>query len=144
MIVKSNVSHQNDYDTGVEKAVATAEERGYKVHRGEANVLTVDLDGDAMLNNAALALLTELYDAKIIGWWRSKDGRGRHFKIKLNKQFHPMQRGVMQAALGSDPKREILAIKLYRDAMERGSKGFEPYLLFQPTAMSAAQDREAF
>lgn len=138
------MSSQNDYGTTVECAADAAQKKGYIVHHSEPNVLTVDLDGGAQLNNGALALLTEHYGAKIIGWWRSKDGVGRHFKIRLSQALPLPMRSTMQAALGSDPKREILGMKNWCDAVERGSsETFEPFLLFQPTTESQRYEAEA-
>lgn len=45
----------------------------------------------------------------------SPSGRGRHVYIKLDKSCSISERFAIQAALGSDPKREILGLSEYLD-----------------------------
>lgn len=58
--------------------------------------------------------------------WRSKSGLGFHVVVKLETPIDIYRRLALQAALGSDPKRELLAVM-------RASNGVaEPSVLFKP------------
>jgi hypothetical protein len=125
-----------------QEAGVSAEREGFKLNWGEANRLTIDLDDGKTLNMAAYALLIEKYDATIVKMYTSKSGNGKHYVIRLNRNFDAPTRGAFQLALGDDPKRVILCLADYHDALEATGIETEPFVLYEPTDRSRALAKE--
>lgn len=58
--------------------------------------------------------------------WVSKSGKGLHVVLKSTIPLSLRDRLVIQAALGSDPRREILAVMRIREAEQKVSYLFKP------------------
>lgn len=122
----------DSYDLcSVEESIKKAEHFDCDVIRSDEYHLLLDLDSkeqqkhfDKMLKSGALQ---KFFPCKVVDFWQSKSGKGhKHVVLKLEKPLHPLQRLVLQAALGSDPNREILTLQ----RVLRGEE--EPSLLYKP------------
>ncbi len=102
-------------------------EKGFTVYQPSPRQLLLDIDdaiGMAQYENL-LGLITALFGAKEVARWKSKSG-GTHIVVNLTVTLSPEQRIALQAACGSDPKREILAINYQVHGVS------EPSCLFRP------------
>lgn len=120
---------QDSYDTEDRaEDIRRAEENGCTVVYPEGTHLLLDLDSveDKVRFKKTFDLLKAKLDAKILDKWISKGGTGRHVVIQVNRTLSHVERIALQAALGSDGKREIISlIRLW------GGKP-HPSLLFRP------------
>lgn len=106
-----------------------AEERGCKVIEPDAFTLLLDIDSEDALKqfNKLRPLIDELFFIRSIDRWTSNSGEGHyHLQVTLDTLLDPAARIALQAALGSDPTREILGIKRIKLSIDY------PTLLFQP------------
>lgn len=88
---------------------------GFTVVNPAPDVLLLDLDSDAQeaQYNAMLPFVAAyLEGTKERERWRSKSGKHWHVVVQLPFGIDMASRIALQAALGSDPKREILSIAL--------------------------------
>lgn len=109
-------------------AIDHAKNRGLTVIEGSSNHLLIDIDSGAAHDqfDRMILFLGDKLSILSIEWWYSKSGKHKHYYITLGEHLSAVQRIALQAILGSDPKRELLAII-------RSTKGVaEPSLLFQP------------
>jgi hypothetical protein len=106
---------------------AVADTRGCTVVRPEPNELLLDLDTDAQFQQFLnmRPLLEERYKVCSVRGWLSSHGR-RHIVVTLNKDLGSSERILLQAVLGSDPKREFLSYMRVKDAAP------DPTVLFRP------------
>lgn len=116
--VKPSISHGDQgYDMNEvrEKYLARVISEGYQVVTPLANQLQVDIDSAehyAAFLHSAEVLLRNWKDAYIVDIedHPSKSGGGRrHITLTLPFEVSPWQRIALQAALGSDPVRELLS-----------------------------------
>jgi hypothetical protein len=105
------------------------EEAGFEVIFGDPKHLLLDLDTDRDLNsydNRSDDLL-RMFGHFEIERYTSKSGRGWHVIVRLDEPIpNVLERIALQAALGSDPKREALSILRVRNGIA------EPIRLFKP------------
>lgn len=111
-------------------ALNQAYDAGYEVHLGEPAVLLLDFDEPYIPhkkygNQRVWEILFQLYPGTTRKFWKSKGGN-THCIVYLSDELDIGIRLAWQAALGSDPVREALAIKRLHDGIE------EPSMLFQP------------
>ena len=87
----------------------------------------MDLDDEQALKTyeKVLPIVTELFELKELDRWKSKSGVGIHVVLQC-KPLSFVKRVAIQAALGSDPIRECLAISMEIDGL------IEPSVLFKP------------
>lgn len=117
--------------TSVAAAWAKAKQEGFDVRMPGPKEVFLDLDSDAEL---ALYKKRRPFAERLLGcWekerWRSKSGQGWHVVVQCACDITPAQRIAIQAALGSDWKREIIGVLRLLNGVE------EPTTLFKPTEM---------
>lgn len=111
------------YDAAVERAL----EAGHHVIKGDDYQLQLDLDDDQAVHraNSMMKMVSDLFGVMSVEDWRSKSGH-THRLISLEKPLPVASRIALQAALGSDPRRELLGIRGLVAGVE------DPNLLFRP------------
>jgi len=117
------------FNPDIDAAIVTGFSRGFEVIQSTRNTLLLDIDSEDDFNRYkfALPLVMEFLNIKEIQMWESKGLAGhRHILITLNEDLHVLTRIALQAALGSDPRREIFAIERVKAGIS------EPSLLFRP------------
>jgi hypothetical protein len=105
---------QNDDQYSVhtlEELEQIAAKLGCDLYKGKENELLLDLDDASFgyMNNVVYSLVNEHFE--IVGelGWPSRSGN-RHVVLTLTRPLPVPVRIGLQAALGSDPKREALAL----------------------------------
>lgn len=111
-----------EYTARTQEELSTlAEERDCHLYVGSSNYLLLDIDefveGDHyeafahwyLKHKPTLALLNEKFGVARYTYWRSRGGH-LHVSIMLNTELLALEQIAVQAALGSDPLREIIAI----------------------------------
>lgn len=112
-----------DYKTAVEKCP-----EGYEVVTADDHTLQIDYDQTILPDDFQdkLNLLRQRTGIQNLRWWKLPSKSGNlHVTIKLPIAMSAQERIAWQAALGSDPKREMLG--LIRVAMGNES----PILFFE-------------
>jgi|SRR5580692_8343496 hypothetical protein len=124
---KSNSKYEWNYS----EAIAAAEKSGFEVVRSAEDRLLVDIDDTESLRHfkSAFAILKGHFVLKEVTRWRSKSGEGWHIVLSC-KPCDFIMRVALQACLGSDRKREALALMMAAD----GEK--DPSFLFKPPTSS--------
>lgn len=90
-----------------------AEARGCILIKAAPNELLIDDDKNHGLPRELIKLVVEKFGPeRRREVWRSRNG-GSHVLLELSADLHPFARIALQASLGSDPTREILAIWEY-------------------------------
>lgn len=120
----------------LDAAIKKAEKLGCDIIRGAPDLLLLDCDDDWSEmqrtpgftdHDDLLRILDENIGIKEITTWPSKTVNHRHIMIKLAQGLPATARVALQAALGSDPKREVLAVVCrLNDGLD------EPSVLFRP------------
>jgi hypothetical protein len=115
------------YEWKCADAVADAEKRGFSIIRSAQNLLLIDIDdADSKRHfERTLGLLRNHFGLKELQRWRSKSGKGWHIVVECTPCDFTT-RIALQACLGSDRKREALALMMAMDGE------FEPSYLFKP------------
>src|SRR5262245_55939864 len=92
----------------LDEAIAEATAKGFEVVRGNDTTLLCDLDSPAAIErfHTVYPLVEEYFGADDYESWESKSGN-MHVLVKLNGPLHVTTRLLLQAALGSDGKREL-------------------------------------
>jgi len=111
---------------------ATALKRGFTIVDSDDYTLTLDLDGPEA--GARLALVferaSELFGLTITERWPSKSGAAGHEHVVISVTDHgPLDattRIAIQVILGSDPVRELLALKRLENGVAEPSQLFKP------------------
>ena len=125
-MIKTFKPSAEPYQKDPRPAAARAEASGFEVIWGNSRRITVDLDNGKELNDDVLGILSQLTEFTIKRW-TSKSGHGEHVCIDTKEFFTVTERAAIQAALGSDPKREMLAL------LNTRAVGYtEPFMLFKP------------
>ena len=109
--------------------VERAKELGCEVIEPDAFTLLLDYDSiEAWLKFAKQRnLIEELFGIKKIEEWNSSSSPpNKHVRVTLDTALSADQRLALQAALGSDPTREILGVRRTQLSIEH------PSLLFKP------------
>ena len=108
-----------DYDSDAnelrEQFIARMKEQGLTVVLPKDDELQIDIDCDAqyeLFQRMYTRLRKEFSEVELVSATISKGGLpGRHIVVKLPFELEtPMERIAFQAALGSDPMRELLSI----------------------------------
>ena len=107
--------YDNDADEMREEFIARMEKEGFKVVIPEDDEIQIDIDCDAqyeLFQRMYVRLRKEYEDVELISATISKGGLpGRHIVIRLPFDLEsPAERIAFQAALGSDPMRELLSL----------------------------------
>lgn len=108
-------------------ALVDAQLRGFIVHQGNSNTLLLDIDSPSAQEqfDRVFPAFERNVTYQKVERWNSKSGNS-HYKITLEEDFTALERVAMQAALGSDGVKELLAIFRIQNGIE------EPSILFQP------------
>lgn len=95
-----------------ENAPDKAERLGMMLIEPALNELFVDLDDQSAFDGFAkrFAEFLKVHPLATVKWTRSKSGNWHAYVTVPNAEFSMEQRIALQAALGSDPLREIIAI----------------------------------
>ena len=112
------------FDTAQEDASAWAE-----IIRSTDTTLLLDLDTGTQQDQYRYTLphVSRAYKGlKESARWASKSGKGLHIVLSLAEPMTVPERLLLQCSLGSDPKREMLGLRLFRAGVEN------PIMLFKP------------
>ena len=111
----------------IESAIKEAEINGFEVIHSNIDRLLLDLDDEQALKTyeKVLPVVAVQLELKELDRWKSKSGTGTHVILQC-KPLSFVKRVAIQAALGSDPIRECLAISMEIDGL------IEPSVLFKP------------
>lgn len=102
---------------------------GFDVLIGDDFTLLLDLDGGATarLDERVLERARDLFGVESIETWTSKSGPpNQHARVKLSEPLDVATRIALQAILGSDPIRELLALARLRNGVVEPSSLFKP------------------
>jgi hypothetical protein len=133
-----DVVAKSGWDTGSDleldnfaEAAEQAEAEGLKVLVAGPNDLFFDLDSQAAMDtfNLRLEKLVAIFTPSNIRRWRSKSGKGYHVAMVI-KKLSLAEKVAIQAAMGSDPLKELLTIAREKFA-EKEIRG-QTIRLFQP------------
>lgn len=116
MITEYNKNDSNDPNdpegkykvNTLEELEKIAEALGCTLYKGDINELLLDIDAGKRVNMDILPLVDEKFIITGQKSWKSRNG-GIHVVIQLGQHLEPPERIALQAALGSDPKREAIA-----------------------------------
>lgn len=117
------------------EAIAKARAAGFGVQQSDNRTLLLDLDAPAS-GPRAMKLICELREQlgiKGCTQWESKGGNV-HMRLRLSRGMIFPARVAIQAALGSDPKREV------RSILEWMGGAREPSLLFVPKGLKKVKN----
>jgi hypothetical protein len=112
----------------LDQAIARAESEGKTVVRPGPNQLLLDLDTEQAIRLFWLMIedLEENFGATVVDRWTSSSGRGLHVVVQLDREVTEAEAIALQAACGSDPLREMLAIACLKNGCA------SPRVLFKP------------
>lgn len=118
------MSAEKNTDEAIEEAV----KNGFEVVYAEPNTLLIDLDDEASIQkfNNNLSILRDMFGSTVVRLWNSKSGNKHAVVTLLGAQLTDIERVALQTAMGSDCKRELLAIKRIRDGEKIISILFKP------------------
>lgn len=108
-----------------ENAVAVAD--GMMVRMADDNHLLLDLDDEAAIARFAKLRpkLADLFGAKVVEEYESRSGPGHlHVILELGEPFPAAFRIALQAAMGSDPLRELLSLRRLANGVVEPSRLF--------------------
>ena len=116
-----------EYGWSIEDNIIVAAGKGFEVIRASPSRLLLDLDDAASLARyqSMKPIVASHWAISEVGRWHSKSGRGFHVEIACDIPCF-LTRVALQLALGSDPKREALAVAMFLDGIP------EPSCLFKP------------
>jgi hypothetical protein len=112
-----------------EVARLNAEVAGFDVVIGHETMLTLDLDSEeaeAQFRNELEAVNRLLGVLKVEEWPSKRGGAHKHAVVWLKTPATALERIALQAALGSDPLREILSVIRLRNGIAEPSRLFRP------------------
>jgi len=125
MTTEANEERHYEVNT-IEDLTAIADQLQCTLYKGKANELLLDLDDEGtMVNMDVRNIVHEKFKILEEVSWTSRRG-GRHIVLTLGTELPPPVRIGLQAALGSDPKREMLALWEWQMA------GTDTISLFKP------------
>lgn len=104
-----------DWDCPREKYIEQKEKEGFTIVYPEPNELQIDIDNseqkrhfEKVWNLIDIAIPNAYFESSV-----SQSGRGVHITVTLPFDVSNIERIAFQAALGSDPVRELLSIYRY-------------------------------
>jgi hypothetical protein len=102
-----------DYEEEDVSLEALAEERGCTLITGDNKTLLLDHDTTGQLNvfNGNRRLVHEMYGIESVEQYRSRGGNDHRIVYLKREAASPVERILLQALLGSDPKRELLSLR---------------------------------
>jgi hypothetical protein len=101
-----------EYSISVDFANKKAEALGLDIVLPDDNTLQLDFDTEGQWDTFLAMRLPILlqYVAVLRVWWTESNSGNKHVYIKLKEPMNFLQRVAYQAALGSDPTRELLSL----------------------------------
>jgi len=120
-------SETEKYDFRWEEAIEEAEAQGKTVVHSNRNVILLDLDNKESFYHyeTMFPILRAFFNLTETDTWRSSSGKGRHVVLACDPLDFPT-RIALQAALGSDRKREGLALAMLKEGHGEHSFLFKP------------------
>lgn len=118
------------YDVKKDKErIDEARAAGFDIVESTPTTLLLDLDDNTAKVRfiAMYPMVSEKYPIAKMEAWTSKSGQGAHVVLHLRDALEVGVRVALQAVLGSDAKRETLALYRYTESIRT-----EPSLLFRP------------
>lgn len=115
------------YQWRIEAAVELASDNGFEVIWATETTLLLDLD-DVQSQETYIANFKSaevLFGLTEVDRWPSKSGEGIHVVVQC-KPMPALARIALQAYLGSDKRREILAVAMFMDGVENPTCLFKP------------------
>jgi hypothetical protein len=112
----------------LDKAIEKAEAKGMTVYGGSENVLLLDLDTPESQERYTTMrqTLDSMFGIVEEESWESKSGN-QHKLVRISVPVpDPAMRVALQAACGSDPRRELFAVALMQGGREQPSYLFRP------------------
>jgi hypothetical protein len=117
------------------KACETAKAAGLEVVVAKPNELFIDIDDDASYGRFFLAwpIVEEMFKGATHTSTPSPSGKKGHLhiRVKLPTAVAEMEAVALQAALGSDPKREALTVQRLREGQDKARLFFEVPAVFR-------------
>lgn len=104
-----------------------AEADGMVVRHANPKTLLMDLDDEAAIERfrRLMPKLDEMFGAKVTEEYESRSGAGHlHVVVELDEPFDAAFRIALQAALGSDPVRELLSLRRLANGINEPSRLF--------------------
>jgi hypothetical protein len=116
------------YVTAVQSDVAKARRDGFDVVWPELDQVLLDLDDQNAMEHyeRILPMAKDIFGAVERRRWRSKSGQGWHVVVEVDHELTAIQRVALQAAMGSDRKRELMATARAMRRDEHVSVLFKP------------------
>lgn len=109
-----------------------AKEKGCVLILPQPNQLLLDIDRPgAIIPKDTLKLVEAWWGVAAILRWDSRSGNS-HFIVTLKKDVTKEERELLQVALGSDPKRGLLAARTLYEPDGEAVENAVPCCLFQP------------
>ena len=127
------MSGRDPTQESLDKSRAEAVGAGMTVIESASDLLLIDCDSwqDKLRATAMLDELGRLFGGfEVTERYKSKSGKGWHLVIRIGMDLTPIERIALQAALGSDGFREMLAVACIRNGVD------EPSVLFKPPGAS--------
>lgn len=126
MTIKPTEEFDN-YAWNYNEAIDSAKDNGFSVIQSRDTLLLLDLDSDANLEHYEryLPLVAQRFELMEVSRWRSQSGKHWHVVLSCKGLTMPV-RIALQAVLGSDLKREALAISMDHDGIKDCSWLFKP------------------
>lgn len=129
---------KDDYSftqAGDDDAIARALAAGKQVIKGAPNLLLLDFDSAdahaAYLISGVRKMVHTTFGFLSEASWPSSTAGHMHVAVTLTTALSAQARSALQAALGSDPYREVLAILGTQEGVT------DPHLLFRPAPAGA-------
>jgi hypothetical protein len=129
----------SDVNLDQDAAIEYAEDHGFRVYRGGARKILLDLDDQSAIDTYRdrLIKVTEIFSSDSVSTevtvtfvekrrWVSKSGRGLHIVLEASRPLKVRERLIIQLIFGSDPIKELYSLL----RIWQGVK--EPSLLFRP------------
>lgn len=122
------MQYPEDTQEGFDDVMEQAKEKGFDVIQAGPNQLLLDLDthADAVRYERLLPAFKEHLGAVEIARWNSKSGIGTHVLVQIREELPEVERILLQAALGSDGVRELLAHRRLKRGIKNVSRLFKP------------------
>lgn len=116
------------YDWNYKDAIQIAEDNDFLVLQSRPGLLLLDLDNPEALAHyeTHLPLVARDFDLLEVSRYTSQSGKGTHIVLSCAPIKDMNLRIALQAVLGSDRKREALALRMAKQGIENPSWLFRP------------------
>lgn len=117
-----------EYVTTLQSGVARATAEGFEIVWPRPGQVLLDLDDDESLIHyeKILPMARDIFGAVERDRWPSKSGQAWHVIVEVDHDLTAIERVALQAAMGSDRKRELMATARSMRGDEMVSVLFKP------------------